>query len=67
MEKIQKNLETYLEEKRSYFSRFYFVSNDELLQILANVSNLKYLEKHMSKCFQNFGKFVLADDEVKYN
>jgi len=36
MEKIQKNLEDYLEEKREAFSRFYFISNDEMLQILAN-------------------------------
>jgi len=67
MEKIQKNLETYLEEKRSYFARFYFISNDELLQLLANSTDLKTVEKHMNKCFENVNKFVLADDEVQYN
>ena len=67
MEKIQKNLETYLEEKRSYFARFYFISNDELLQILANSTDLKTVEKHMIKCFENVNKFVLADDEAQYN
>lgn len=35
MDRIQKNLEVYLEEKRAEFPRFYFISNDELLQLLA--------------------------------
>mmetsp|Transcript_7541 Transcript_7541/g.6887 ORF Transcript_7541/g.6887 Transcript_7541/m.6887 type:complete len:84 (+) Transcript_7541:3284-3535(+) len=53
MDKIQKSLEEYLESKRNQFPRFYFLSDDELLQILSHASDIHEVIKHINKCFDN--------------
>jgi dynein heavy chain len=53
LDDIQKKLEDYLENKRAVFPRFYFLSNDELLEILANSQNLDVIQQHLKTCFDN--------------
>ena len=40
---IEKQLENLLELKRNAFPRFYFLSNDELVEILANSREIQAL------------------------
>jgi dynein heavy chain len=58
LEKCQKSLEGYLEQKRSKFPRFYFVSNPVLLLILSQGSDPQQMQPYYEKVFDSIDKVV---------
>jgi dynein heavy chain len=52
LDSIQLGLKRYLEEKRNGFPRFYFLSDEELLEILAETRNPKKIQPFLRKIFE---------------
>ncbi|KAF8887780.1 dynein heavy chain protein 1 [Infundibulicybe gibba] len=49
LNKIQKALGEYLERERSSFPRFYFVGDEDLLEIIGNSKDIQRIMKHLKK------------------
>ncbi|GMH97336.1 hypothetical protein TrST_g8180 [Triparma strigata] len=58
LERCQKSLEGYLEQKRNKFPRFYFVSNPVLLLILSQGSDPLQMQPYYEKVFDSISQVV---------
>ena len=57
----QKALAEYLEEKRSMLPRFYFIGDDDLLEILGQAKNPEVIQAHLKKLFAGIHSVVFSE------
>ncbi|KAH8923510.1 hypothetical protein BT69DRAFT_1319504 [Atractiella rhizophila] len=63
LSKIQKALGEYLERERSLFPRFYFVGDEDLLEIIGNSKDVVRVMKHLKKMFAGISSLILDNVE----
>lgn len=51
LHKVRKSLNEFLESQRKLFPRFYFVGNEDLLQIIGAGDDLQQVSRHLQKMF----------------
>ena len=51
LERVSRSLDDYLDNKRTSFSRFYFLSREELLEVIFNPSDTSIVNPYLSKLF----------------
>jgi len=61
---VQRGLRDYLESKRSVFARFYFLSNDDLLEILSQTKEVENVRPHLRKVFENLMDVTFERDKT---
>jgi dynein cytoplasmic 1 heavy chain len=62
LSKIQKALGEYLEKERAGFPRFYFVGDEDLLELIGNSRDVVRVQKHFRKMFAGLHSLRLSED-----
>ena len=65
LHRCQKALNEFLEEKRSIFARFYFIGDDDMLEILGQATNPNVIQTHLKKLFAGI-HMVKFDEKNEY-
>ena len=64
LDKIQAALKDLLKERRSKFGRFYFLSDEDMFEMLGNAKNANVVNKHLKKMFEGIKKVEVEEKMI---
>lgn len=64
LSRCQKALAEFLEEKRSGFPRFYFIGDEDLLEILGRATDPNVIQRHLKKLFAGIHRVGFNSDRT---
>ena len=62
LEKCQKALNDFLEDKRNKFARLYFIGDDDLLEFLANCKDRVVIKNNLNKLYQGITQLTISEN-----
>lgn len=63
LDRCQKALADFLEEKRSRMPRFYFIGDEDLLEILGQAQNPAVIQSHLKKLYQGVYRVEFSEQQ----
>lgn len=67
LQRVQKALGEYLEKQRAAFPRFYFVGDEDLLEIIGNSDDPQHIQKHLKKMFSGIASLHIEPSDPETN
>lgn len=64
LNRVQKALGEYFEKERQRFGRFYFIGDEDLLEIIGNQSDVSRVNSHFLKMFAGISSVVTENDAI---
>jgi len=64
LEDVEAKLNDYIEKKKGIFPRFYFLANQDLIEIISQTKDLTKIKDNLKKIFENIHFIELQDDKI---